>query len=58
MSYMNLLIRYRADLRDTKEEYQADVKEADVWMNKALETTKIKAAKKAEALAAGATPTE
>jgi Tfp pilus assembly protein PilF len=54
MSYMNLLIRYRADLEDTKEQYAADVKEADVWMNKALETTKAKAAKKAEAAAAGA----
>jgi tetratricopeptide (TPR) repeat protein len=57
MSYMNLLIRYRADLEDTKDQYTADTKEADVWMNKALETTKAKAAKKAEAAAAGA-PTE
>jgi tetratricopeptide (TPR) repeat protein len=54
MSYMNLLIRYRADLEDTKDQYGADVKEADVWMNKALETGKIKAAKKAEAAANGA----
>jgi tetratricopeptide (TPR) repeat protein len=58
MSYMNLLIRYRADLEDTKEAYLADVKEADDWMGKALETTKAKAAKKAADLAAGATPTE
>jgi len=55
MSYMNLLLRYRADLEDTKEAYAADVKEADEWMGKALETTKIKAAKKAETLAAGGT---
>jgi len=55
MSYMNLLIRYRADLRDTKEEYAADWKEADVWMDKALETTKAKAAKKAAALDQGGT---
>jgi len=55
MSYMNLLIRYRADLQDTKDQYTADTKEADVWMNKALETTKAKAAKKAEAVANGAT---
>jgi tetratricopeptide (TPR) repeat protein len=47
MAYMNLLIRYRADLRDTKEEYQADVKEADDWVQKSLETTKIKAERKA-----------
>ncbi|HVW11576.1 MAG TPA: hypothetical protein VHC90_23495 [Bryobacteraceae bacterium] len=54
MSYMNLLIRYRADLEDTKDQYSADIKDADVWMNKALETTKAKAAKKAEAAANGA----
>jgi len=56
MSYMNLLIRYRADLEDTKEAYLADVKQADDWMGKALETQKATAAKKAAALAAGATP--
>jgi tetratricopeptide (TPR) repeat protein len=47
MSYMNLLIRYRADLEDTKEQYQADIKEADNWMGKSLETMKVKAARKA-----------
>jgi len=54
MSYMNLLIRYRADLDDTKEQYQEDWKEADKWMEKALTTTKEKAAKKAAALEQGA----
>jgi tetratricopeptide (TPR) repeat protein len=49
MAYMNLLIRYRADLQDTKEQYAADAKEADSWVQKALETTKKKAAKKAAA---------
>jgi len=48
MAYMNLLIRYRADLLDTKEEYQAAVKEADNWVQKNLETTKLKAKRKAE----------
>jgi tetratricopeptide (TPR) repeat protein len=47
MSYMNLLLRYRADLYDTKEECQGDVKQADDWMQKSLETTKIKAERKA-----------
>jgi tetratricopeptide (TPR) repeat protein len=47
MSYMNLLIRYRADLQDTKEQYQADSKEADNWMQKALDTQKLKAQRKA-----------
>jgi len=47
MSYMNLLIRYRADLDDTKEQYQADAKEADEWLNKGLQTMKMKAERKA-----------
>jgi Tfp pilus assembly protein PilF len=49
MSYMNLLVRYRGDLEDTKEQYQADAKEADGWISKAMETTKKKAAKKSAA---------
>jgi len=48
MAYMNLLIRFRADLLDTKEEYQAAVKEADGWVQKNLDTTKLKAKRKAE----------
>jgi Tfp pilus assembly protein PilF len=48
MAYMNLLIRYRADLLDSKEEAQAAVKEADGWVEKALATQKIKAQRKAE----------
>lgn len=47
MAYMNLLIRYRADLRDTREEWLADSKEADAWVQKTLETTKLKAERKA-----------
>jgi tetratricopeptide (TPR) repeat protein len=49
MSYMNLLIRYRADLEDTKEQYMADAKESDSWVQKYLETVKKKAAKKSAA---------
>jgi tetratricopeptide (TPR) repeat protein len=47
MSYMNLLLRYRADLDDNKEQCQTDTKDADNWMQKALETQKTKAARKA-----------
>jgi TonB family protein len=36
MAYLNLFIRERADLRDTKEEYQRDVADADQWVQKAL----------------------
>ena len=40
MAYMNLLIRERADLRDTKAEYAADIAVADEWMQKALAAKK------------------
>ena len=46
MSYENLLIRERADLLDTKEEYDAAIKVANDWVQKALETKKIKADRK------------
>jgi tetratricopeptide (TPR) repeat protein len=45
MSYMNLLIRQRADLLDTKEEYNQQVEEANNWVQKSLDTKKAKAAK-------------
>lgn len=45
MAYMNLLIRQKADLADTKEETAAQVKIADEWIQKALEAKKIKAAR-------------
>jgi tetratricopeptide (TPR) repeat protein len=43
MAYMNLLYRQRADLADTKEQYEASVKTADDWVTKALATKKLKA---------------
>ena len=43
MAYMNLLIRERADLADTADVYKKDTDAADGWMQKALETRKIKA---------------
>ena len=49
MTYVNLLVRYRAILEDTKEQYDADMKEADSWVQKSLDTTKRKAKKKADA---------
>ena len=49
MTYLNLLVRYRAILDDTREQYDADMKEADDWVQKSLETTKRKAKKKADA---------
>jgi tetratricopeptide (TPR) repeat protein len=49
MSYMNLLIRYRGWLDDTKEQFMADAKQSDDWVQKYLETVKKKAAKKSAA---------
>ena len=46
MAYENLLTRERADLADTKEEYEKQIKIADDWVTRALAATKIKAEKK------------
>ncbi len=43
MAYMNLLIRERADLADNAEDYKREVDIADNWVQKALETKKLKA---------------
>lgn len=45
MSYINLLIRERADLAESADQYKKDIQEADGWMQKALDTRKAKAAK-------------
>ncbi len=49
MAYMNLLIRYRADLVDTPDEYKKQSEIADNWVQKSMETKKLKAEKKAAA---------
>jgi tetratricopeptide (TPR) repeat protein len=49
MAYMNLLIRERADLADTPQEYKKDIEVADNWVQKALDTKKQKAEKLAQA---------
>jgi len=46
MAYMNLLIRERADLDDNSEDYKKDVETADNWVQKTLQTKKIKAERK------------
>ena len=40
MSYVSLLIRERADLRDTKEGWRQDIALADQWLQRAMETKK------------------
>ena len=42
MAYMNLLTREKADLDDDADQYKKDIKEADDWVQKTLETKKIK----------------
>jgi tetratricopeptide (TPR) repeat protein len=53
MAYMNLLIRERADLAENPEDYKKEVAIADNWVQKTLETKKIKAARAAEAAGTG-----
>jgi hypothetical protein len=43
MAYLNLLYRERADLAESAEGYKKDTAVADEYMNKALDTRKIKA---------------
>ena len=45
MAYLNLLFRQRADLQDTADAYRKDTDTADSWIEKTLETKKIKAAR-------------
>jgi tetratricopeptide (TPR) repeat protein len=53
MAYMNLLIREKADLDDTPDQYKGDIETADKWVQKSLDTRKMKAAKAAAAAAQG-----
>jgi TonB family protein len=56
MAYMNLLIRERADLRDTAEEYRRDVAEADQWVQKTLEAKRSGTAQPMNTIAAPPPP--
>jgi Tfp pilus assembly protein PilF len=46
MAYMNLLLREKADLEESQVAYKKDTDEADNWVQKSLETRKIKAERK------------
>jgi len=48
MSYMNLLLREKADLEDTLEAAKADIAEAETWANKSLEVRRWKASQPAK----------
>jgi tetratricopeptide (TPR) repeat protein len=43
MAYMNLLIRERADLRDSQAEHDQDIAAGDQWLQRALEAKRAKA---------------
>ncbi|MBM3735122.1 MAG: hypothetical protein FJW39_04985 [Acidobacteria bacterium] len=53
MAYMNLLHRERADLQDEKDAYKKDTDDADMWVQKTLETKKLKQQRLAEKQAQG-----
>jgi len=45
MVYLSLLIREKADLLDSADEYKKQIEVADNWQQKALDTKKAKAAR-------------
>lgn len=45
MSYVNLIYRERADLAESAEDYKKDTETAESWVQKSLDTKKMKAAK-------------
>jgi Tfp pilus assembly protein PilF len=46
MAYENLLIREKADLADTKDEYEQHIKVANDWVDKAMAVKKVKTERK------------
>jgi tetratricopeptide (TPR) repeat protein len=53
MSYMNLLLRKKADLEDTPDQAKADIAQAEDWSNKSLDMKRIKASRPAKTTQAG-----
>ena len=53
MAYENLLIRERADLADSKEEYEQQIKIANDWVDKAMAAKKKKTEQKQKATPGG-----
>jgi tetratricopeptide (TPR) repeat protein len=56
MTYLNLLIRSRADFADNPYAYQAEMVKAETWVKKALEIKKQKGPAEAPALTLAAPP--
>jgi tetratricopeptide (TPR) repeat protein len=55
MTYLNLLLRKKADLENTPEAAKADIAKAEDWANKSLDIKKAKAARPANKQGAAAT---
>ena len=47
MSYLNLLLRKKADIEDSPEASKADIAQAEDWSNKSLDMKRIKATRPA-----------
>jgi hypothetical protein len=45
MTYLNLLLRKKADLEEDADAAKADVTKAEDWANKSLDLKKVKAAR-------------
>jgi tetratricopeptide (TPR) repeat protein len=48
MTYINLLLRKKADLEDSPEAAKADIAKAEDWANKSIDTKRIKASRPAK----------
>src|SRR5690348_5553342 len=48
MSYMNLLLRKKADLEDSPDAAKADIAQAEDWSNKSLDMKRVKASRPAK----------
>ena len=48
MTYMNLLLRKKADIEDSPEAAKADIAQAEDWFNKSIDTKRIKATRPAK----------
>ena len=53
MAYLNLMLRQPADYLDSKEDYDKNIADADMWLQKYLDTKKIKAEREAKKAAGG-----
>jgi tetratricopeptide (TPR) repeat protein len=56
MAYMHLLVREKADLRDTTKDYDSDIREADQWLLKTFEARRSRKEQPQQGVALPAPP--